>query len=321
MIMRPPAIDHRMPQMAELPAEEQLLRAALVRRAHRELLVGVFALISLAVMIGALFVLTDAAMFHRRYLLTSIVADASGLRNGDPVRMRGVNIGRVRGFDMVPEGVAIRLEIDRRFSVPADSRVFVRSSGLLEGMIVDVLPGSEHQPLPDRATVRAYSAEGLLEQAGNLSSHTDSILTQIGNIVSPGTAESVARSAALLPNLLSALAATIEQERGDLRELGTSLRRSAAELERATANGRVGQAVDNVDSALVQLKLAAHSFAHASASLDSILARTERGSGTLGRLTRDDALYEQLLRASTSLSLLAEDVRRNPGRYVKLRIF
>jgi phospholipid/cholesterol/gamma-HCH transport system substrate-binding protein len=321
MIMRPAAVDQRMPPPAELPPVEQLLHAAPVRRARRELLVGVFVLVSLAVVVGALFALTDASMFHRRYLLTSIVADASGLRNGDPVRMRGVNIGRVRRFDMVAEGVAIRLEIDRRFTVPVDSRVLVRSSGLLEGMIVDVLPGSERGLLRDRATVRASSAEGLLEQAGNLGARTDTILTQIGKIVSPGTAESVARSAALLPNLLGALAATIEQERGDLRELGASLRRSAAELERATAGGRIGQAVDNADSALIQLELAAHSLVHASASLDSILARTERGTGTLGRLTHDDALYEQLLRASTNLSLLAEDVRKNPGRYVKLRIF
>ena len=38
------------------------------------------------------------------------VTDAGGLRRGDPVQMRGVNIGRVVGFDMAPNGVEIRLE-------------------------------------------------------------------------------------------------------------------------------------------------------------------------------------------------------------------
>ena len=40
-----------------------------------------------------------------------MVPDAGGVRRGDPVQMRGVNIGRVVGFGMVPEGVEIRLEL------------------------------------------------------------------------------------------------------------------------------------------------------------------------------------------------------------------
>jgi phospholipid/cholesterol/gamma-HCH transport system substrate-binding protein len=205
--------------------------------------------------------------------------------------------------------------------VPTDSRVLVRSSGLLEGMIVDVLPGSAAEMWRNEASAGATPAPGLLERADQLSTRADTILAQIQSIVSPQTARSVARSADLLPTLLTALAATIEQERADLRDLGASLRRSAAELERASANGRLERTAAHADSALAELDDAARSLTHASAALDSILARTERGSGTLGRLTHDDALYDQLLRASANLSLLAEDVRKNPGRYVKLSIF
>jgi phospholipid/cholesterol/gamma-HCH transport system substrate-binding protein len=301
--------------------ENELMRAAPVRRARREVVVGLFVLVGAIVILSAFLTLTDASMFHRRYLLTSVVADARGLRNGDPVRMRGVHIGRVRRFDMVREGVAIRMEIDRRFRVPADSRAVVRSSGLLEGMMVDVLPGAAPGALGDQAFIPAQPGAALLEKADQLSNRADSILAQIQTIVSPENARNVGRSIDVLPRLLTTLAQTLEQERGDLRELGASLRRSAAELERATANGRLERTVGNADSALVQLTGAGRSLAHASAALDSLLSRTERGSGTLGRLTHDDALYDQLLRTSTSLGLLAEDVRRNPGRYVKLSIF
>jgi ABC-type transporter Mla subunit MlaD len=104
MIMRAPA-DLKMPAADAAPQADELLRRSLpVRKARRELLVGVFVFVGIAVILAALFTLTDASMFHRRYEITTIVTDASGLRNGDPVRMRGVNIGRVRRFDMVPEG-------------------------------------------------------------------------------------------------------------------------------------------------------------------------------------------------------------------------
>ena len=50
---------------------------------------------------------TDAATFRGRYIITTFVPNAGGIRRGDPVQMRGVNIGRVTDFQMVPDGVAV----------------------------------------------------------------------------------------------------------------------------------------------------------------------------------------------------------------------
>ena len=54
----------------------------------------------------------------------------------------------------------------------------------------------------------------------------------------------------------------------------------------------------------------------------------ERGEGTLGRLSKDDALYlkashafDEASRAAAELARLGEDVRRHPERYVKLSLF
>jgi phospholipid/cholesterol/gamma-HCH transport system substrate-binding protein len=63
-------------------------------------------------------------------------------------------------------------------------------------------------------------------------------------------------------------------------------------------------------------------------SLDRILARIDRGEGTLGKLSRDEALYDNLSRAAAHFdqaavemqSLLA-DVRREPKKYVSLKVF
>jgi hypothetical protein len=95
-------------------------------------------------------------------------------------------------------------------------------------------------------------------------------LLQIQGIISPQTARNVTHSAELLPALLNALAGTIEQERSDLRELGGSLRRSAAELERAVASGRLERTVERTDTVLVQLDAAAtRSLARVSHSIPS----------------------------------------------------
>jgi phospholipid/cholesterol/gamma-HCH transport system substrate-binding protein len=70
------------------------------------------------------------------------------------------------------------------------------------------------------------------------------------------------------------------------------------------------------------------SLGRASRSIESVLGRMERGEGTLGRLSKDDALYlkasralDQASRAAEELARLGEDVRRHPERYVKLSLF
>jgi phospholipid/cholesterol/gamma-HCH transport system substrate-binding protein len=58
------------------------------------------------------------------------------------------------------------------------------------------------------------------------------------------------------------------------------------------------------------------------------MARVERGEGSLGKMTQDPALYDNLNRAalnfsqaSENINKLTEEIRRNPRRYLKLSVF
>ena len=82
------------------------------RGKHREVWVGLFVIGGLIAIVTTLAVMTDAALFRGRYILTSTVPNASGIRKGDPVQMRGVNIGRILGFKIDGQGVEMRLEIE-----------------------------------------------------------------------------------------------------------------------------------------------------------------------------------------------------------------
>ena len=55
--------------------------------------------------------------------------------------------------------------------------------------------------------------------------------------------------------------------------------------------------------------------------LNDILAKIERGEGSLGKLHQDDALYNNLADASKELDLLLQDFRLNPKRYVNVSVF
>ena len=301
--------------------EEELLSALPPRSTNREVRVGLFVLIGVAAFLIALFTFTDVGTFRGRYYVTTTVADAGGVRRGDPVQMRGENIGRVVGFGMVPEGVEIRLELYNEYDVPEGSAAHLKSSGLLGGMTVDVIPGSSPEHLDDGDVLPGTSAEGLLSSAESLGVEADTVLRRITALLAPQAIGAVHGSAAELQTLLVELNAVASRQRQELAALSASLRRSAEGLEGVTTGPELARAVARVDSLTVRMNETTASLDVAARSLDTVLGRIERGEGTLGRLSVDEALYTNLNTAVTNVNALVVDIRENPKRYLDIGIF
>ncbi|MQA91085.1 MAG: MCE family protein, partial [Gemmatimonas sp.] len=159
--------------------EGELLAALPARSANREVKVGLFVMLGIAAFLIGLFTLTDVGTFRGRYYATTVIDNAGGMRSGDPVQMRGVNIGRVTEFQMVPEGVAVTLEVYNRYGVPEDSRVSVRSAGLLGGMIVEVEPGESTERASLANVLPGTIESDIMSSAGDLSTQAEDVLGRV----------------------------------------------------------------------------------------------------------------------------------------------
>jgi len=307
---------------AEAKAREAELLAALpANSANREVRVGFFVLIGIAAFFTSLFTLTDVGTFRGRYYTSTVIETAGGMRAGDPVQMRGVNIGRVTEFNMVPEGVAVRLEIYNRYDVPEDSRVSVKSAGLLGGMIVDVHPGSSTRRAGEDRVLPGEVEGDLMSTAAGLGGEAETVLARANALLSEGTIDAVGTSATELQALLTDLSALAATQREELAQLTTSLRRSAEGVERATTGPELERAVSHIDSLTYRLDETTRTLGNASASLESVLGRIDRGEGTIGKLTTDESLFVNLNAAVVSLQLLVDDIREQPKKYINVSVF
>lgn len=289
----------------------------------RELRVGLFVLIGIIGVLTVLFMMTDPATFRGRYRVATVVQDAGGIRSGDPVRMRGVNVGRVRGFQLTPEGVLIGLEIDGEWFIPEDSRTELISGGLLGGRTVDVLPGSSTERVARGATLPGELVLGTLEQTDDLGATVQDVLARVQALLSDTTVGSIQGSAQELEALLGELTAVVGGQRQELGDLTASLNRTASELEDVATEASPGlsRTLARADSVMNRLTRTSETLDEATGALRSILGRMERGEGTLGLLSQDESLYRNLNQAAENASRLAEDIRLNPGRYIRLSLF
>jgi phospholipid/cholesterol/gamma-HCH transport system substrate-binding protein len=287
----------------------------------REIRVGAFVLLGALAFGIVLFLMTDPATFRGRYLVVTEVTDAGGIRRGDPVQMRGVNIGRVHQFDLSSEGVVITLEIEGRWEIPDDSRTSLGSLDLLGGRIVRVVRGRSDTPIRPGDILPGESVEGVLGMADVIGDEARQTMERIRVLMADTAVTSVHASIVQLEEVLSDLSEITEGQKAELSSLSASLGRSAGRVEELAMREELDRTLARADSTLARLQSASGSLAEASTSLAVILDRVERGEGTLGRLSGDETLYESLDTALEEIAELARDLRENPDRYINLRIF
>ncbi len=298
------------------------------RGKHREAWVGLFVVAGIAVTVILLAVMTDAALFRGRYIVTTTVPHAGGIRKGDPVQMRGVNIGRIIGFAIGHKDVDVRLEIEGEYKIPKDSRVEVKASGLLGGMVADVIPGASKEVFARGDRIPGASGIGLFDKMDTLAVEADKVAVKVQNMLSDEMVKDLQSGASEARKSLESLQAILKEQRGELRALTASLKRSAEGMEKVTTGPQLEQTIKRVDELVQKLDGTASTFDKSSKSLDSILARMDRGEGTLGKLSTDETLYNNaseatanLNKATVELNKLLADFQAHPKKYINLEIF
>ena len=302
-------------------SDEEILRAVPPTAKLREFRVGIFVILGIAGFFTFLFLMTDPGTFRGRYSVLTHVDNAQGVRNGDPVRIRGINIGRVQRSALDGEGVLITLEIDGEWRIPNGSRVEMYSEGVLGGMIVSIVPGRGEGFVEPMGLLPGETSPDLLASAGGMAVEAEDILGQMRALLNDSSVAAAGEAVAHLRDVASDLSALTESQAGEIRTFMQSLQRSAANVEGITEADEWKATFASADAALAGLDRTSREMAKTVASLNTILGRLERGEGTLGRLSTDDSLYEELEATVRTMRELLEDIKANPGRYLKIEVF
>ncbi|HET7233223.1 MAG TPA: MlaD family protein [Longimicrobium sp.] len=293
------------------------------RSPRREVQVGIFVLAGILAVLAALFILTDPGTFRGRYYVSTVLKDAGGIRLRDPVQQNGVNIGRVSDLRLNGDGnVSMRMEIEGKYRFPDDSRVQLAAKGLLGEIVAEIHPGTSRK-MADEGTVLASGAGagGLAGQAAQLGDKADTLLTSANRMLSPQTVGSVQTSAAELQALLTSLQLMAAEQRAQLNSLTGSLNRSARGFESTATRPELARAIARSDSISLRLDMATRQLSQATGSMAVVMARLERGEGTMGKLMTDDSLYVNLNSAVANLNQLTTDIRANPKKYLSVSVF
>jgi phospholipid/cholesterol/gamma-HCH transport system substrate-binding protein len=206
---------------------------------------------------------------------------------------------------------------------------------LLGGMVAEIVPGrtQEFVGYGDRLPGRAE--EGLASTSDELAKKADLALTRLNDMLSPEMIQNAHGSTAELRQLLAQVSTTVTEQRRQLNTLMASLQQSASGFERVATAPELEASVQRLDTVTRQMETAMASLARSSASMETVVSRMQSGEGTLGKLTTDETLYNNLKQASVNLDQTITETRKvtdearnlllqiqkDPRRYFNFSVF
>lgn len=326
---------------------------------RREILVGLVITLGIAVAVFGTLWLQDASFGRGKLQVEALLEEVGQLMNGNSVKLRGVTIGRVEEIAVEPDGTAVRVTMSIRDDValPEDPAVLVAPESMFGDWQAEVVSrGSYPQfeflvpteegtfggyTLPDFSRLTA-AADQISQNLGILSDRVEEAFTE-------ETAHNIAEAINNIQDVSERLRELVEVQAGAFSNLASEVESAAVELGEAAHAGNLAfRRIDDVlsspstDSILADARVTAANLRVLSGELnnttgdaqdllaraDSTFSRLDRltgqieaGQGVLGKLMNDTVLVYRAQDVLIQLSVLLEDFRANPQRYVRISIF
>jgi len=311
-----------------------------MRRSDRskwsEMKVGILVMFGLFFLLWASFSGGGTSIFYAKHNLYTSLTTSNGLVEGAPVRLSGVEIGKVRSITLVgnspTDQVRIHMRIEERVwqNIKADSKATLGTIGMLGDKYIEISPGSPTLPeLEIGASIPGHVAGDLLtiidkapEMLGNLQRLSSALGKLAGRLEgSEGTLGKLLYSDSLYNSLLAMSAETgdlIASLKSDLPDLTDRANTTLDKIDDLTAS--VKDTTGSLGMILTSRSLYDR-LDRVSAGLDSLVADVKAGKGTAGAMLKDEQLYSDFHKTLLDLQFLLKDIQENPKKYVNFSIF
>ncbi len=247
-------------------------------------MVGTFVIFGFILLSLVVIFVSGAYLVRTGYKLNVIFQYVSILDKGAPVRMAGVRIGEVNQVYFMEDKetgqtkVRVEVFIAKRFKIRQNYKFAIRGVHILSEPHIEITPQPGRAPFYREGDTtqgeEPVPVEVLVNRADRIAAHLE----------------------ALLKRLRTAL---------EDQETGESIRETIVNLASITRS--LNQILSGPEGDVVETLKHLNS---ATQSLEAVLSRVERGEGTLGKLTKEEDLYQEMRE-------FVRDIKTHPWKLVR----
>lgn len=259
------------------------------------------------------------------------------LVTSNPVVINGLQVGKVTEIhekDKNMSSIVVTLTLTKDINIPKNS-VAVLNSELLGTTGVNIHLGNGTNYLEEGDTLRTERMLGItdkfqktLDPAINNINKTllslDDVLQKLNTILDPNTRNNLqgivanlAQSSKSLELLLNTETGMLAKSINNLETITSGFARNGPKIDSTFSN--LQTATDKLSKAKIQEAI--ESMNRTMARLEAGIAKIDSKEGTVGLLLNDRKLYDEVRLTNRSLTILLDDLRVNPKRYINISLF
>jgi len=283
----------------------------------RELLVGAVFMLAVCLIAFGTIAVSGFDVFTPKVTWYVELTDLSGLQVGDQVRVLGHRMGSVRRvrFDQKKHLFRLSLRMQAEAPIHGGYRIAVRESSALGGKYLSVNPGDPDQPMADIERLAGEPTPDLMTALADILAEFKKAVTTVGE--GRGTLgqliykDELYRDAKDMAASLRTVAKRLEEGKGSFGkflkedEIYENVRQIVAKLNKGDSalaklmKPESGAVVDDLKAAV--------------ASIKSVAAKADTGSGTLAKLFNESKLYDETNATVTRANSILKGVEDGKG--------
>lgn len=213
--------------------------------------VGLTVFLSLVVLFAGLIWLKGWSFSQKHKVVVAKFDDTIGLLEGDPVFVRGTNVGKVELISNEGDFVSVKIILDEEIVLFTDAVAKIGMLEILAGKKIDVLPGISGVQLPDGGVITGILGADIprmLSQVNDVSDDLKMLIRNL-NITLDGLNKVIANQQ--FQNNTLTLFENLAQTSQNLANLTSNLDKNSSKLD-SMAN-RINRLVLSMNSAITEL--------------------------------------------------------------------
>lgn len=306
----------------------------------KELKAGVIALLAIVGFVVLFQFMKGRSLFTTDNIFYAKYDNVEGLAQSSPVSINGLKVGQVD--KIIPhsskEGkidFLVKITVDNNFEFSKNSTLEIFEPSLMGGkeMRINLMYGGP--TAKDGDTLRGAFKLGTL---GSLSSQVgpvkdqlqtvlhrvDSLMTNANQLVDSQNRQEIKLLLANLNKTVGALQTTAASVNSLVGHNDPKLQKVLDDASLTMQSGKVtldkyGNLAESIDAKKLNATIA--NLDETVGQLNKVVSGIDRGEGSLGKIMKDDQLYNNLNAASNNLNSLIEDLKAHPKKYVNFSVF
>lgn len=258
--------------------------------------------------------------------------NVEGLVASNPVTINGFKIGNVQKINLSADGsnkLEIKLIIDNEVEFSKSSKAELYETGLIGGKAIAIIPNYQDGSIAEsgdylQGTIKPGLTElvnqkltPLQDKLESAIQNADKVVLNINELLSDDTKTSLQQSILNFKNISESLNETTNNVNSIILNNSNAIENSLKNIESSSKNiNEITKSVSdaNVSDLISKLNSTVSNF-------NLTLNKINNGNGSVSKLLENDAIFNNLEKATSELEALINDIKVNPNRYIHFSIF